>query len=56
MNSNITHSQDKVLHGNLNLDPFVIRQRWPYEMGFRNRRLVRVKNNLRLFVVDMQST
>lgn len=56
MGNDVTHSQDEVFHGNLNLDPFVIRQSWPHEMGFRNRGLVGLKNNLRLFVVDMQST
>lgn len=50
------HSQNEILHGDLNLDPFVIAQRWPHEMGFRNCGLVGVKNNFRLFIVDMQST
>ena len=56
MGNNITHSQNEVLHGNLNLDPFVICQSWPHEMRFRYRGLVGVKNNLCLLVVDMQST
>lgn len=56
MGENAAHSQNKILHGNLNLDPLVIRQRWPDEMRFRNGGLVGVKNDLRLFIVNMQST
>lgn len=56
MGNNVTHSQNEVLHGNLNLDPFVVRQCWPHEMWFRDRGLVGMKDDLRLFIVDMQST
>ena len=54
--SNFTHSQNEIFHGNLNLDPFVICQSWPHKMRLRYRGLVGVKDDLRLLVVDVQST
>lgn len=49
-----TYGENELLHGNFDLDPLFIAERRPDEMRLGNGRLVRVENDLRLFVIDMQ--
>ena len=52
----IAYSQNQVLHREFDLDPFFIRQTRPNEVGFGYSVFVRVKDDFRLLVVDMQTT
>jgi hypothetical protein len=52
----ITYSQNQVLHGEFDLDPFFIRQSRPNKVGLGGGAFVRVKDDFRLLVIDMQTT
>ncbi len=51
-----THGENQILHREFDLNPFFIRQCRPDEVGFGGSIFVRVKDDFRLFVVDMQPT
>ena len=48
--------QDEVFEGNLDLNPLLVGQRRPHEVGLGNCVLVRTQNDLGLLVVDVQTT
>lgn len=50
------HRKDEIFQSQFNLDPLVVRQRRPNEVRFCDSRLVWTKDDLGLFVVDMQTT
>jgi hypothetical protein len=52
----ITYGENQILHRELYLNPFFVRQTRPDKVGLGDGILVGVKDNFRLFIVDMQPT
>lgn len=52
----ITHGENQILHREFYLNPFFVRQRRPDKVRLGDGILVGVKDNFRLFIVDMQPT
>ena len=51
-----TYRKDKILQCDFHLDPLLVAQGWPYEVGLRDGILVRAQDDLRLLLVDVQPT
>ena len=52
----IAYSQNQILHREFDLNPFFIRQTRPNKVGFGYGVFVRVKDDFRLLVIDVQTT
>lgn len=51
-----TYGQNEFLHSDFDLDPILVAEGWPNEMGFGDCVLIRVQDDLGLLVVDVKST
>jgi hypothetical protein len=52
----LTYGKNQFLHSDLDLDPLLVRQRRPDEVRLSDCVLIRVKDDLGLLIVDVQTT